>query len=138
MLTSDTPQAELVDEMTRTDPNDPDSTQRGIRILRAGGDVCPADDTRLLSFTLDVWCNPDASRNPSGIKSQTTAYDEDPDPCNVYVSLEHASGCPELDMQPALNMLGAIMIFCGVTLQYFGRTVQRLFMRVVVPLLFVL
>jgi hypothetical protein len=33
-----------------------------------------------------------------------------------------------------LTILGTIMIFCGVTLQYFGRKVQRFFMRFLVSL----
>lgn len=94
--------------------------------------MCPSDDTRLLSFTIDVWCNSDASRNPEGIKSMQNAPDDDDDPCNVYVSLEHAAGCPELDFSPVLKMLGCVMIFCGVTLQYFGRAAQRMFMRFIV------
>ena len=49
--------------------------------------------------------------------------DDDADPCNVYVSLEHAAGCPELDFQPLLHVLGCFMIFFGVVLQYFGRNV---------------
>lgn len=127
----------MTEEITRDDPEDPDSTQSGLRILRAGGAECPADDERLLSFTIDVWCNSDKARNPSGIKSLDSFPDEDDnddehDPCNVYVSLEHAAGCPELDFQPALNMLGACMIFAGVVLQYFGRRAQKAFMRVLV------
>ena len=64
MLTSDAPQAEIVEEVTRQSPNDPDSEQRGLRLKRAGGDDCPADSNRLLQFTLDVFCNEDVSRNP--------------------------------------------------------------------------
>jgi len=41
MLTSTSPQAELAEEVTRANPSDPDSTQRGIRLLRGGGDTCP-------------------------------------------------------------------------------------------------
>ena len=89
----------------------------------------------MLQFTLDVYCNEDVSRNPESIKSAVMAPDDDEaDPCTVYVSLEHASGCPELDFQPILNILGVIMIFFGVTLQYFGRRVQKQFMRFVVSL----
>ena len=67
MLTSDSPQAEIVVETSRTDPSDSGATQEGVRVLRAGGDVCPSDDTRLLSFTYDVYCNSDAPRNPVNI-----------------------------------------------------------------------
>lgn len=135
MLTSESPQAEITEEVTRQNPNDPDSEQRGVRIMRAGGDECPADSTRLLQFTLDVWCNEDVTRNPEGIKSIAMAPDDDEaDPCTVYVNLEHAAGCPELDFQPMLNILGVVMIFFGVTLQYFGRRVQRHFMRFLVSI----
>lgn len=135
MLTSDSPQAEIAEEVTRQSPSDPDTEQRGLRIRRAGGDDCPSDSTRQLQFTLDVYCNEDASRNPQGIKSIAMAPDDDDsDPCTVYVALEHAAGCPELDFQPMLNILGVVMIFFGVTLQYFGRRVQRHFMRFLVAL----
>jgi len=40
MLTSEYPQAEVSADVTRTDPSD-GSEQSGVRILRAGGDVCP-------------------------------------------------------------------------------------------------
>ncbi len=133
MLTSEAPQAEITDTISRDDPSD-GSEQTGIRLLRAGGDVCPSDDTKLLSFTIDVYCNSDVMRNPSQIKSLANTPDDDSDPCNVYVQLEHAAGCPELDFQPALDILGAIMIFAGVTLQYFGRSAQRMFMRLIVSI----
>ena len=38
------------------------------------------------------------------------------------------------DLQPVLNVLGAVMIFCGVTLQYFGRKAQRTFMKAIIGL----
>lgn len=123
MLTSDAPQAEVYEEVSRSDPNEAGADQSGLRVLRAGGDVCPADDTRLLSFTLDIWCNSDKTRSPGTIASSSVIPDEETDPCTVYVSLEHAAGCPEYNFQPILNMLGCIMIFFGVTLQYFGRKV---------------
>lgn len=81
-----------------------------------------------------MWCNEDQPRNPTKIKSSADIPDEDADPCTVYVSLEHAAGCPVADLQPMLNILGAIMIFCGVTLQYFGRKAQKTFMRTLVCL----
>ena len=121
MLTSDSPQAEVTEEISRTTKDG--DTQTGLRILRAGGDVCPQDDTRLLSFTLDVYCDSDQTRNPGPITSSTEIPDEDTDPCTVYVSMTHAAGCPEYNFQPILNILGTIMIFFGVTLQYFGRKV---------------
>ena len=119
--------------MSRDDPSD-GSTQNGLRILRAGGDVCPADESRLLSFTLDIWCSEDTPRNPTSLKSFPAAVDEEADPCIIYVSMEHAAGCPELNFQPILNVFGVVMIFCGVTLQYFGRRVQRMFMKMVVAI----
>lgn len=131
MLTSESPQAEVTEEVSRSNPAD-GSDQRGIRLLRAGGDECPADSSRLLSFTIDVWCNDDQTRNPTAIKSSTDIPDEEADPCTVYVSLEHAAGCPVTDLQPVLNVLGAVMIFCGVTLQYFGRKAQRTFLKFII------
>lgn len=93
--------------------------------MRAGGDVCPQDESRMLSFVLDVYCNEDKPRNPSDIKSAITVPEEDADPCIVYVELEHAAGCPDLDLQPILTILGSIMIFFGLVLSWFGLKVQK-------------
>ena len=131
MLTSETPQAEMEEEISREDPNNPDEIQNGVRIRRAGGDVCPQDDTRLLAFTLDVYCNEDAPRNPKNIKSYPVAPDEDADPCVVYMALEHSAGCPELDLDPVLNVLGACMIFAGVVLMWFGPRARMVFMHII-------
>lgn len=76
MLTSESPQAEVVEGVTRNDPTD-GSEQRGLRILRGGGDECPSDSTRLLEFTIDVWCNEDQTRNPTAIKSSMDIPDEE-------------------------------------------------------------
>ena len=57
MLTSDTPQAEVATIVTKTVGED---EVEGVRIMRAGGSACPADDSKALSFTLDVWCSPDS------------------------------------------------------------------------------
>ena len=133
MLTSESPQAEISSEVSRTNPTD-GSDQNGLRIERAGGDECPSDSSRLLQFTIDVWCNDEQTRHPTAIKSSMDIPDEEQDPCNVYVSLEHAAGCPTTDLQPILNVLGAVMIFCGVTLQYFGRKAQRTFMKMIISL----
>ena len=96
--------------------------------------MCPQDETRLLAFTLDVYCNEDVTRNPKNIKSYAVAPDEEQDPCVVYMSLEHAAGCPELDMGPILKVLGACMIFAGVCLFYFGPKVRMTFMRVFITM----
>ena len=57
----------------------------------------------------------------------------DADPCNIYVSMEHAAGCPEYDLRPFLTILGASMIFAGVVLLMFtGSRVQKYFMRTIV------
>ena len=133
MLTSEYPQADLTEDVSRENPAD-GSDQQGLRILRAGGDVCPADDTRLLSFTIDIWCDSDQTRNPASIKSAVAPVGEDADPCEVYVSLEHNAGCPVLDFGYLLTVLGTVMIFLGVTLQYFGRRVQRKFMRIIISI----
>ena len=75
-----------------------------------------------MSFTIDVWCNSDM-HDPANIKSYLAAVGEDQDPCIVYVSLEHAAGCPVLDFNPILTILGVCMLFFGTTLCYFGRKV---------------
>jgi len=61
MLTSDTPQAELTELISKTQGDD---EVEGIRLMRAGGDVCPQDESQLMTFTLDVWCNDGANRDP--------------------------------------------------------------------------
>ena len=87
-----------------------------------------------MAFTLDVYCNEDAPRNPKNIKSYAVAPDEDQDPCVIYMSLEHEAGCPELDLGPMLKVLGACMIFAGVCLFYFGPKVRMTFMRVFITM----
>jgi len=59
-------------------------------------------------------------------------YGDETDPCTVYVSLEHESGCAVLDLVPFLRVLGAIMIFFGCVIQYFGLGAQKKFMQILV------
>ena len=131
MLTSETPQAEITGIVSKTVK---DEEYEGIRILRGGGDSCPQDDSRLLTFTLDVWCNSDASKEPVNmITSDKGPLDDDEqDPCNIYVSLEHESGCVAVDLVPFLRVLGAVMIFTGLVIQYFGEKAQRHFLKFMV------
>ena len=35
-------------------------------------------------------------------------WDDEADPCTVYVAMEHSSGCPEMDFTPVLDVLGAL------------------------------
>ena len=54
------------------------------------------------------------------------------DPCNVYVSMEHADGCIFWDMRPPLKVLGLLMIGAGAIMMVFGMTMQKMFMRLLV------
>ena len=47
------------------------------------------------------------------------------DPCNIYISMEHADGCIFWDMGPPLKVMGVLMIGCGAMLMVFGLTVQK-------------
>ena len=134
MLTSDTPQAEVTELVSKTDKDG--NEVEGIRMLRGGGSPCPADDSRLLSFTLDVWCNSDAQREPKMMQTfkQGPLEDDEIDLCNVYASLEHSSGCPAVDLVPFLRVLGALMIFVGIVIQYFGEKAQKTFLKSMVAI----
>lgn len=63
-LTSNTPSAEVIEASERISLIDPEDTQEGLRITRAGGSECPADATRDLTFTVDIWCNPAYEQMP--------------------------------------------------------------------------
>jgi len=63
-----------------------------------------------------------------------TPDDDEADPCTIYVNLEHAAGCPVMDFGPMLTILGTVMMFFGLVLQYMGRRVQRHFMRFIVSI----
>ena len=63
-LTSDSPDAEIVESSSRTSLTDAEDTQEGLRIERAGGSACPEDDSRQLTLTIDIWCNPAYEQNP--------------------------------------------------------------------------
>lgn len=58
----------------------------------------------------------------------------DSDPCNVYVSLEHASGCVYYDLRQILRVTGTAMIFFGVVILICGMRVQKMFLAVIVRL----
>ena len=47
----------------------------------------------------------------------------DSDPCNVYVSFEHASGCVYYDFRQMLRIIGTAMIFFGLVLMICGMKV---------------
>ena len=93
-LTSDEPKAEFNEYVERIGKvKSGNINQEGIRVSRAGGAICDADPTQLMGITFDVWCNPDAKDSPVEIKSAAGPPDEDEDPCNIYISMEHANGC---------------------------------------------
>ena len=102
--------------------------------MRGGGSTCPDDSSKEMSFTVDIWCNPDSQGQP-GSMEQTVDPSEgllDSDPCNVYVSLEHASGCVYYDLRQILRVTGTAMIFFGVVILICGMRVQKMFLAVIV------
>jgi hypothetical protein len=46
--------------------------------------------------------------------------------------MEHLAGCPALDLTPFMHVLGAVMIFLGCVIQYFGLKVQKDFIKYLV------
>jgi len=135
-LTSDAQSAELILNTSRDDPSNKEKDQEGIRILRAGGSDCPDDPGRQMSFTVDIWCDPGATGAPEAIEAGADPEDSvlDADPCNVYVSLEHAGGCVYYDFTNILRVAGTIMIFFGLVLMICGMKVQKVFMQILVRL----
>ena len=133
-LTSDSPGAEIVEASERTSLVDPTQTQEGVRIERAGGSECPQDSLRQLTFTVDVWCNPAYEQMPQDIEVLTEMDEYPTDPCNIYISMEHADGCVFWDMRPPMKVLGALMVGCGVILMIQGMRMQKTFMRFLVRL----
>jgi hypothetical protein len=134
-LTSDAQSAELVMNNSRDDPSSKDE-QLGIRILRAGGSDCPEDPGRQMSFTVDIWCDADATGSPMGIEAGADPEDSvlDADPCNIYVSLEHSAGCVYYDFTNILRVAGTCMIFFGLMLMCCGRVKIEWFMAVLLRL----
>ena len=60
--------------------------------------------------------------------------DDDADPCNVYITMEHSGGCPVFDLSMFFYILGVFMIVGGVCLQYMGPKWQVSFMYFIVRL----
>ena len=83
---------------------------------------------------IDIWCNPDVTDSPSEVQSLPSGPldDDDADPCTIYISMEHANGCPILDLHPYLVVLGCFMILSGICLQYMGPKAQQSFMIFIV------
>lgn len=87
-----------------------------------------------MTLTIDIWCNPSYGQMPQDAQILTVMDEEPTDPCNVYVSMEHADGCIFWDMRPLMKILGCCMIGCGAILMIQGMTYQKLFMRLLVRL----
>jgi len=131
-ITSDTPQAELVEEISRDNPKNLDQEQAGIRLTRTGGATCADDDDRVMSMTVDIWCNSEVTGAPKATGSAFNPEEEEVDPCNVHLEFEHASGCVALSMALFQYILGASMMGVGAFLLYFGEKVRKSFMRGIV------
>lgn len=71
-----------------------------------------------MSVTIDVWCNPDVLNAPDKIEApgKGPLDDDEADPCDVYISMEHSNGCVVFDLHPYLIVLGCFMILGGVCL----------------------
>lgn len=91
-------------------------------MTRAGGAACPEDPQQLLGMTIDVWCNPNEQGGPADLKGESKGPldDDEADPCNIYISMEHMDGCVVFDLHPYLVVLGCFMILGGICLQYMG------------------
>ena len=89
-----------------------------------------------MGVTIDVWCNPEYKDSPEQITSTSHGPldDDDADPCNIYISMEHANGCMVFNLQPFLAVLGVFMIMSGICLQYMGPKWQQSFMIFIVRL----
>jgi hypothetical protein len=89
-----------------------------------------------MSLTIDVWCNPAITNEPTQMKSASHGPldDDEADPCNIYISMEHANGCAILDLQPYTAVLGVFMMMSGICLQYMGPKWQQKFMVFIVRL----
>lgn len=83
-----------------------------------------------MSFTVDIWCDPETTGEPKNMEATTDPEDSvlDADPCNVYVTLEHAAGCVYYDFTNILRVVGTMMIFFGLVLMICGMKVQKIFM----------
>ena len=89
-----------------------------------------------MSFTVDIWCDPQAKDQPQSIESGADPEDSfgESDPCNIYVSMEHVGGCIYYDFTSILQVTGAFMIFFGLLLMICGMRAQKVFMQVIVRL----
>ena len=87
-------------------------------------------------MTIDVWCNPDVTMGPEKLSApaQGPLDDDEADPCNIYITMEHSNGCVVFDLTPFLYVLGVFMIFGGICLQYMGPKAQVGFMYFIVRL----
>ena len=66
-LTSNAPLSDVIEDRARPSLSNPEETQEGVRIMRAGGVECPEDPSYRLSLTLDIWCNPAYTGNPQDV-----------------------------------------------------------------------
>lgn len=94
-LTSDEPKGDVDTYVERPSQSKSGDIQEGIRIQRSGGATCDSDPSSPMSVTIDVWCNPEYKDSPEQITSTAKGplEDDDADPCNIYISMEHSNGC---------------------------------------------
>lgn len=59
-LTSDEPKGEISQFISKPVPGAKEDAeeQGGIRLMRAGGGVCPGSPDNRMAMIIDVWCNP--------------------------------------------------------------------------------
>lgn len=107
----------------------------GIRIMRQGTKVCEEDDSKMMGFVVDVFCNEDVLANPP-IHLVTPGSDDDDieNPCWYHVQLEHAAGCPKVSYVWGRRAIGTLLIGAGFILTYLRVKSMKWFMEVVVQL----
>ena len=107
----------------------------GIRIVRQSDKVCAEDDSKMMGFVVDVFCNDEILQNPP-IHLVTPGSDEDDidNSCIYHVQLEHASGCPKVNYIWGRRAIGGLLIGAGFILSYLRVKSMKWFMEVVVQL----
>jgi len=107
----------------------------GIRIKRQSATACPEDDSKMLGFVVDVFCNDSVQQNPP-LKLVTPGGDGDDleDPCVYHVQLEHEAGCMQVNFVWGRRAIGALLMGAGFILSYMRVKSMKWFMQVIVQL----
>lgn len=107
----------------------------GIRIKRESATACPEDDSKMLGFVVDVFCNDSVQQNPP-LKLVTPGGDADDleDPCVYHVQLEHEAGCMQVSFVWGRRAIGALFMGAGFILSHMRVKSMKWFMQILVQL----